>query len=64
LLRRASVQQGYAHACLSIFFVNDEKELPLRSGEDLRDVEQAVRHAERAIQTVFKDQQLSFDWFN
>jgi hypothetical protein len=46
------------------FFVNDEKELPLRNREDLRDVEQAIRHAERAIQTVFKDQQLSFDWFN
>jgi hypothetical protein len=46
------------------FFVNGEKELPLRNCEDLRDAEQAVRHAERAIQTVFKDQQLSFDWFN
>ena len=46
------------------FFVNDEKECPLREGVDLRDVEEAVRHAEHAIRAVFRDQQLSIDWFN
>ena len=46
------------------FFINDEKEVPLRDSIELRDVEGAVRHAERAIQAVFRDQQLSFDWLN
>jgi hypothetical protein len=65
VMRRAAVQQGCAPMpVFRFFFVNGEKELPLRRCEDLRDVQEAVRHAERAIQTVFQDQQLSFDWFN